>query len=222
MNIFKIEYLMKDMTAEMIYNRFNDSGVSDNCYNSTNASPGCVHRQTPSPVDSGLEILPSTTILNPATVSEPTKPTHSYIALISMAILSVPERKMLLCDIYQYIMDTFEYYNNEEKPWRNSIRHNLSLNECFIKAGRSDNGKGNFWTIHPACIDDFARGDFRRRQARRRAKKCMKIVSGHQMGRSAYNINVGYVPMTSSRIAYHPYSNAASMSVSENPIMSDK
>ncbi|KAH3830193.1 hypothetical protein DPMN_103432 [Dreissena polymorpha] len=39
----------------------------------------------------------------------------------------------------------------------------------------------------------------------------MKIVSGHQMGRSAYNINVGYVPMTSSRIAYHPYSNAASM-----------
>ncbi|KAH3830195.1 hypothetical protein DPMN_103434 [Dreissena polymorpha] len=55
MNIFKIEYLMKDMTAEMIYNRFNDSGVSDNCYNSTNASPGCVHRQTPSPVDSGLE-----------------------------------------------------------------------------------------------------------------------------------------------------------------------
>ncbi|KAH3830194.1 hypothetical protein DPMN_103433 [Dreissena polymorpha] len=60
-----------------------------------------------------------------------------------MAILSVPERKMLLCDIYQYIMDTFEYYNNEEKPWRNSIRHNLSLNECFIKAGRSDNGTRN-------------------------------------------------------------------------------
>ncbi|KAH3830196.1 hypothetical protein DPMN_103436 [Dreissena polymorpha] len=31
------------------------------------------------------------------------------------------------------------------------------------------------------------------------------------MGRSSYNINVGYVPMTSSHIAYHPYCNAASM-----------
>jgi len=69
------------------------------------------------------------------------KPSHSYIALISMAILSSRDRKMLLCDIYQYVMENFEYYNNDEKPWRNSIRHNLSLNECFVKAGRSDNGK---------------------------------------------------------------------------------
>ena len=57
-----------------------------------------------------------------------------------MAILSTPERRMLLNDIYQYVMDNFEYYNNNEKAWRNSIRHNLSLNECFIKAGRADNG----------------------------------------------------------------------------------
>ncbi|KAH3830198.1 hypothetical protein DPMN_103438 [Dreissena polymorpha] len=55
MDIFKIECLMKDMTAEMIYNRFNDSGVPDNGYKSANASPGSVHRQTPSPTDSGLE-----------------------------------------------------------------------------------------------------------------------------------------------------------------------
>ncbi|KAH3830192.1 hypothetical protein DPMN_103431 [Dreissena polymorpha] len=37
------------------------------------------------------------------------------------------------------------------------------------------------------------------------------MVSGHQMDRSACSLNVGYVPMTSSHIAYHPYSNAASM-----------
>jgi len=28
---------------------------------------------------------------------------------------------------------------------------------------------GNYWAIHPACVDSFQRGDYRRRQARRRA-----------------------------------------------------
>uniref|UniRef100_A0A8C8S1K2 Forkhead box protein G1 n=1 Tax=Pelusios castaneus TaxID=367368 RepID=A0A8C8S1K2_9SAUR len=77
------------------------------------------------------------------------KPNQSYIALISTAILSSPEKKLLLSDIYQWIMDNYPYFKNK-KSWRNSVRHNLSLNECFIKAGRSDNGKGHFWAIHPA------------------------------------------------------------------------
>ena len=99
------------------------------------------------------------------------KPTHSYIALIAMAILSCPNKKMILGDIYQYISDNFPYYRNKDKSWRNSIRHNLSLNECFIKAGRSENGKGNYWAIHPANLEDFANGDFRRRRARRRVRR---------------------------------------------------
>ncbi|KAK3585306.1 hypothetical protein CHS0354_040253 [Potamilus streckersoni] len=136
--------------------------------------------------------------------SNDSKPEHSYIALISMAILSSPSKKLLLGDIYQYVMDNFPYYNNKDKAWRNSIRHNLSLNECFIKCGRADNGKGNFWSIHPACIDDFSKGDFRRRQARRRARKCMKDfgVSDLPLG---YRCNIGYVPMSSSLIGYAPY-----------------
>ena len=99
------------------------------------------------------------------------KPSHSYIALIAMAILSKPGKKVLLGDIYTYISEKFPYYRSKDKSWRNSIRHNLSLNECFIKAGRSENGKGNYWAIHPANLDDFANGDFRRRRARRRVRK---------------------------------------------------
>jgi hypothetical protein len=69
-------------------------------------------------------------------------------------------------------------------------------------------GKGNYWTIHPACIDDFANGDFRRRQARRRARKCLKDTNQHYVT-SAHRYNIGYVPMTASHIAFHPYNNAS-------------
>ncbi|XP_063435587.1 forkhead box protein fkh-2-like [Mytilus trossulus] len=134
------------------------------------------------------------------------KPSHSYIAMISMAILNKPSKKLLLNDIYQYIMDNFPFYNNKEKAWRNSIRHNLSLNECFVKNGRSDNGKGNYWSVHLACIEDFAKGDFRRRNARRRARKSsVKTVDGSS-NQFYTRSNNGYVPMTSSPIGFHPYS----------------
>lgn len=99
------------------------------------------------------------------------KPSQSYIALIAMAILSSPERKMVLADIYNYILENYPFYKTQDKSWRNSIRHNLSLNECFIKAGRSENGKGNYWAIHPSNVEDFAKGDYRRRRARRKTKR---------------------------------------------------
>ncbi|CAC5419388.1 Forkhead box protein L1 [Mytilus coruscus] len=134
------------------------------------------------------------------------KPSHSYIAMISMAILSKPKKKMLLNDIYQYIMDNFPFYNNKEKAWRNSIRHNLSLNECFVKNGRSNNGKGNYWSIHLTCLEDFAKGDFRRRKARRRARKnSVKTVNDSAYG-NHHQQKLGYVAMTSSQIGFHPYS----------------
>lgn len=41
------------------------------------------------------------------------KPAQSYIALISTAILSSPEKKLLLCDIYQWIMDNYPYFKNK-------------------------------------------------------------------------------------------------------------
>jgi hypothetical protein len=99
------------------------------------------------------------------------KPSQSYIGLIAMAILSRPDKKIVLNDIYQYILDNYVYFRNRGPGWRNSIRHNLSLNDCFIKTSRSANGKGHYWTINPANYEDFSRGDFRRRRAQRRARK---------------------------------------------------
>ena len=69
---------------------------------------------------------------------------QSYIALISMAILASAEKRLVLGDIYKILTHWLpDRYNTSTTAWRNSIRHNLSLNECFVKAGRAANGKGN-------------------------------------------------------------------------------
>lgn len=119
--------------------------------------------------------FPMSLFQNRLTTDEP-KPQHSYIGLIAMAILSSPESKLVLSDIYQYILDNYPYFRTRGPGWRNSIRHNLSLNDCFIKAGRSANGKGHYWAIHPANIEDFKKGDFRRRKAQRKVRKHMGLA----------------------------------------------
>ena len=100
------------------------------------------------------------------------KPALSYIALIATAILESPQQRLSLGSIYSWIETNYPYYRNRSQGWRNSVRHNLSLNDCFVKAGRCEDGKGNYWAIHPANIQDFMRGDFRqRRRSRRRGRK---------------------------------------------------
>ncbi|XP_056132852.1 forkhead box Q2 [Lampris incognitus] len=115
------------------------------------------------------------------------KPTQSYIALISMAILASEEKKLLLCDIYQWIMEHYPYFKSKDKNWRNSVRHNLSLNECFIKVGRSDNGKGHFWAIHPSNYQDFSKGDYHCRRARRRVRRVTGQLPYASLGSPYYS-----------------------------------
>ncbi|XP_057297593.1 forkhead box protein fkh-2-like [Hydractinia symbiolongicarpus] len=97
------------------------------------------------------------------------KPPYSYVALIVMALKHSINQKLTLKEIYEFIVDKFPFYESNKKGWQNSIRHNLSLNECFVKIPQEscDKRKGNYWTLDPAYDCMFDEGNYRRRRRMR-------------------------------------------------------
>lgn len=104
------------------------------------------------------------------------KPPYSYIALIVMAIQASPTKRCTLSEIYQFLQQRFPFFRGSYQGWKNSVRHNLSLNECFIKLpkGLGRPGKGHYWTIDPAAEFMFEEGSFRRRPRGFR-RKCQSL-----------------------------------------------
>ncbi|XP_003787024.1 forkhead box protein N3 isoform X3 [Otolemur garnettii] len=80
------------------------------------------------------------------------KPPYSFSCLIFMAIEDSPSKRLPVKDIYNWILGHFPYFANAPTGWKNSVRHNLSLNKCFKKVDKERSqsiGKGSLWCIDP-------------------------------------------------------------------------
>ncbi|CAN9506172.1 unnamed protein product [Ophioblennius macclurei] len=78
------------------------------------------------------------------------KPPYSYLAMIAMVIQRSPLKKLTLSEILKEISTLFPFFEGNYKGWRDSVRHNLSSYDCFVKVLKDPSkpqGKGNFWAV---------------------------------------------------------------------------
>lgn len=47
----------------------------------------------------------------------------------------------------QHFSDRFPYYKSNDDRWKNSVRHNLSINPHFRKGVKAPQGAGHLWAI---------------------------------------------------------------------------
>ncbi|KAJ6667036.1 hypothetical protein lerEdw1_019039 [Lerista edwardsae] len=95
---------------------------------------------------------PSSCYSNLEKKSTTSKPPYSFSLLIYMAIEHSPNKSLPVKEIYSWILERFPYFATAPTGWKNSVRHNLSLNKCFRKVERSHgkvNGKGSLWCVDP-------------------------------------------------------------------------
>nr|XP_023502739.1 forkhead box protein N4 isoform X3 [Equus caballus] len=84
------------------------------------------------------------------------KPIYSYSCLIAMALKSSKTGSLPVSEIYSFMKEHFPYFKTAPDGWKNSVRHNLSLNKCFEKVENKMGGssrKGCLWALNLARID---------------------------------------------------------------------
>lgn len=81
----------------------------------------------------------------------------SYKKIIIEAIRTSPSEKLSLAEIYQYFEKHYGFAQEDSATWKNSIRHNLSINNMFQRVPRDDGHssiKGMLWTIVEGRVDE--------------------------------------------------------------------
>ncbi|XP_022130763.2 forkhead box protein O isoform X1 [Pieris rapae] len=78
----------------------------------------------------------------------------SYADLITQAITSSQDKRLTLSQIYEWMVQNVPYFkdkgdSNSSAGWKNSIRHNLSLHNRFMRVQNEGTGKSSWWMINP-------------------------------------------------------------------------
>ncbi|KAL2063674.1 hypothetical protein VTL71DRAFT_5479 [Oculimacula yallundae] len=118
-----------------------------------------------------------------------------YAKLIYRALMSAPNRSMVLQEIYQWFRDNTEKGNSNTKGWMNSIRHNLSMNAAFKKTERKTSGddtkKSTEWVLEEFAVRDgvqsttrYRKGAGTKKSGRTDAPAPSRVSSGRKGGMS--------------------------------------
>jgi len=78
----------------------------------------------------------------------------SYSQIIAQAIQTSSEKRLTLSQIYDWMVANIPYFQDRSDQsssagWKNSIRHNLSLHQKFVKVQNEGPGKSSWWMINP-------------------------------------------------------------------------
>ncbi|KAG8224809.1 hypothetical protein J437_LFUL002255 [Ladona fulva] len=88
------------------------------------------------------------------------KPPFTYTEMIEQALSESGE--LTVSGIYNWISKHFPFYKANDDRWKNSVRHNLSINPHFKKGCKARHGAGHLWTI--ATQEDRPRTASRKRR----------------------------------------------------------